>query len=126
MIRVLTQRLSVRSLTLIVFETILIVLAVAVAAYSRLGDYTWQVAINEHGLLKTALIAIVAQTCLYYADLYDLRLLADRHELFIRIIQALASASFILAALYFWFPDLIIGRGVFLIAALLVIFLVIG
>jgi sugar transferase (PEP-CTERM system associated) len=72
------------------------------------------------------LIAVVAQTCLYYADLYDFRLLADRQEMFIRIIQALASASFILAALYFWFPDLIIGRGVFLVASGLVIAFVIG
>ena len=35
-----------------------------------------------------------------------------------------ASASFILAALYFWFPALVIGRGVFMIAALLVMALV--
>jgi sugar transferase (PEP-CTERM system associated) len=41
-------------------------------------------------------------------------------------VQALASASFILAAVYFWFPTLIIGRGVFIIAAFLVIALVIG
>ena len=43
-----------------------------------------------------------------------------------RIVQALASTSFILAALYFWFPGLIIGRGVFLIAVVLVIALVVG
>ena len=126
MIRVLMQRLSVRSLTLIVFETILIVVAVAIAGYVRLGEFAWILALQEHGLLKTALIAVVAQTCLYYADLYDFRLLADRQEMFIRIIQALASASFILAALYFWFPDLIIGRGVFLVASGLVIAFVIG
>jgi sugar transferase (PEP-CTERM system associated) len=126
MIQVLMRRLSVRSLTLIIFETILIVLAVAIAAYMRLGDSTWTIAIEERGFLKTALIALVAQACLYYADLYDFRLFGDRRELFIRIVQALASASFILAAIYFWFPDLIIGRGVFLIAALLVIVFVSG
>ena len=76
---------------------------------------------------KALLIAAVTQTCLYYADLYDLRLIADRRELFDRAsLQALGAASFILAVLYFWFPALIIGRGVFLIAALLVIVLVIG
>ena len=32
-------------------------------------------------------------------------------------VQALGSASFILAAIYYWFPALIIGRGVFIIAA---------
>src|SRR5688572_26024735 len=126
MMRVLQHRLSVRSLTLVIFETILIASAVAIAAYLRLGEFAWQIAMEEQGLLKTAIIALVAQTCLYYADLYDLRLLADRQELFIRMVQALASASFILAALYFWFPNLIIGRGVFLIAAFLVMALVVG
>jgi sugar transferase (PEP-CTERM system associated) len=123
---VLIQRLSLRSVTLIVFETMLIVSAVALAAYARLGELAWDVAVYENGVLKALLIAAVTQGCLYYAELYDLRLLSDRRELFIRIAQALSAASFILAALYFWFPSLIIGRGVFLIAALLVVGLVSG
>ena len=126
MLRVLAQRLSARSLTLIVFETTLIVSAVAVGAYLRLGDLAWDVALYENGIAKALLIAGVTQLCLYYTDLYDLRLLTDRRELWTRIIQALSTASFILAVLYFWFPVLIIGRGVFLIAALLVIVLVSG
>jgi sugar transferase (PEP-CTERM system associated) len=126
MIPVLMQRLRVRSLTLVLFETLLIVGAVAVAAYARLGDVAWAIALEENGIVKTLVIVGVAQTCLYYADLYDLRLLADRHEMFVRIVQALAVASFILAALYFWFPALVIGRGVFLVTAVLVIVLVVG
>ncbi|MGE5837199.1 MAG: sugar transferase, partial [Acidobacteriota bacterium] len=120
------HRLTLRSLTLVVFETVLIVAAVAVAAYLRLGDWAWVILVNEHGAAKTLLAAGVAQACLYYADLYDLRLAADRPELFVRIVQALGAASFILAVVYFWFPALIIGRGVFMIAAFLVITLVIG
>jgi sugar transferase (PEP-CTERM system associated) len=123
---VLLQRLSGRTLTLVVLETTFIVSAVAIAAYARLGEFAWDVVLYEQGILKTAIVATVAQTCLYYNDLYDLRLLSDRQELFIRIVQALASASFILAALYFWFPALVIGRGVFLIAAVLVIVFVAG
>jgi sugar transferase (PEP-CTERM system associated) len=80
----------------------------------------------EAGGPKALLIAGVVQACLYYADLYDLRLLSDRRELFIRILNALASASLVLAAIYFWVPELIIGRGVFMIAATLVITLVIS
>jgi sugar transferase (PEP-CTERM system associated) len=120
------HRLTLRSLTLVVFETVLIVAAVAVAAYLRLGDWAWVILVNEHGATKTLLAAGVAQACLYYADLYDLRLASDRPELFVRIVQALGAASFILAVVYFWFPALIIGRGVFMIAAFLVITLVIG
>ena len=118
--------LRTRPFTLIVCETGFIVLAVVGAAYLRIGSDAWELLAVEDGLSKTLLIAIVAQGCLYYADLYDLRYLSDRRELFIRILNALASASLILAAIYYWLPDLIIGRGVFMIAALFVITLVIG
>ncbi len=81
---------------------------------------------DEGGVEKALLIAAVSQICLYYVDLYDLRIVSDRRELFVRIVQALGAASFILAAFYFWFPTMIIGRGVFMIAAFLVLALVIG
>ena len=60
------------------------------------------------------MIVGIAQVSLYYADLYDLRVASDRRELYTRLIQALASTSFALAVLYFWFPSLMVGRGVFL------------
>jgi sugar transferase (PEP-CTERM system associated) len=126
MTRSLGGRLTLRSFTLIGCETVLIVVAVVAAAYIRLGDKAWEVLTEEGGFWKALLTAVVAQASLYYADLYDLRLLSDRREIFIRILNALASASLILAAVYYWLPDLIIGRGVFMIAAVLVIALVIG
>ena len=124
--RVVALQVRARTLTLIGCETALIVLAVAAAAYIRLGARAWGVMAFDAGLPKALLIALVAQGCLYYADLYDLRLLSDRRELFIRILNALASASLILAGVYYWFPALVIGRGVFMIAAVFVITLVIG
>ena len=117
--------LTLRSAVLVAFETVGIVCAVVAAAYIRLGDLAWDVLRYEHGAAKTMVVAGVAQSCLYYADLYNVRLVSDRRELFVRIMQALAAASFILAAVYFWFPALIIGRGVFLIAATLVMLLII-
>jgi len=127
MSRTFARSMTTRSLVLVACDTLLIALAIVVAAYVRLGDLgARDVLVIENGAAKGLLIAFVAQTCLYYADLYDLRYLADRRELFTRILQALSSASFILAALYFWFPTLIIGRGVFVIAAFLVIAFVIG
>lgn len=119
------HRLTARFAILVLLETCLIVLAVVVAAYLRLGRLeAVELLGTEHGVFKGLLIALVAQACLYYADLYDFRLVSDRRELFTRLVQALASASFILAALYYWFPALILGRGVFLIAAFLVMGLV--
>ena len=124
MIRVLMHRLTGRVLALVTFETTLIMASVAIAAYIRLGDGLWELAVDEQGIAKALIIAGVCQTCLYYTDLYDLRQIADRRDLFLRLVHALAAASLVLAVIYFWFPALIIGRGVFMIAAGLVAVLV--
>jgi sugar transferase (PEP-CTERM system associated) len=123
--QLLGHRLTLRTVTLTVFETVLIVSAIGAAAWVRLGDETL-VLLDDYGIAKLLMMAVVIQAALYYADLYDLRHLADRRELFVRIVHALATASFVLAALYFWFPGLVVGRGVFILAALLVMTLVIG
>jgi sugar transferase (PEP-CTERM system associated) len=124
--RALAHRFTTRSVTLIVFETMLLVSAMVAAAYVRLGiggvDAVWA----DNGPLKVFLVVGVAQICLYYTDLYDLRIVSDKRELFIRVSQALASASFVLAALYYWFPALVVGRGVFVLGAILSISLIIG
>jgi sugar transferase (PEP-CTERM system associated) len=125
-IRVLLHRLTGRSITLVGFETALILAAVAMAAYVRLGDGAWVLIEADNGVWKALIIAGVCQTCLYYADLYDLRQIKDRRDLFLRIVNALAAASLILAVVYFWFPSLIIGRGVFIVASGLVVTFVIG
>ena len=52
-------------------------------------------------------------------------MIIDRRDLFGRIAQALGAAAMILAAVYFWFPAMMIGRGVFMIAATLVASLIV-
>jgi sugar transferase (PEP-CTERM system associated) len=113
-----------RAMGLIVCETVVIVGAVGLAAYVRLGrlELSWAGDL----LPKAVLIAFVAQLCLYFADLYDFRVITDLRELFIRAVQALGATSLILAGTYFWLPDLIVGRGVFMLAAVFVIVLVFG
>lgn len=123
----LMQDVTWRSTTLVIFETGLIVGAIFMAAYVRLGDQAWDLVREDGGLLKILLIANVCQLCLYYLDLYDdARLTVDRHELLIRIFQALGTTSLMLAAIYYWFPSTILGRGVFAIAALFMAIAVIG
>ena len=124
--RPLTLRLRIRLLTLVACETVLIVVAVIAAAYLRLGDDAWELLALETGLFKALLIAGVTQICLFCAGLYSLRFLSDRQAFLVSILNALAAASLVLAAIYYWVPDLIIGRGVFLPAAAFVITFVIG
>ena len=51
-----------RALTLVVFETVLIILAVAVGVWLRSGSDTWTVLTVEGGLGKALLIAAICQT----------------------------------------------------------------
>jgi sugar transferase (PEP-CTERM system associated) len=115
-----------RSVVLVAFETLLIVAAVSLAALIRLGGDAWILLMHEGGLGKALLIAVVCQISLYYADLYEMKATSHRRELFIGIVQALSATSFLLAAIYFWFPSLIIGRGVFVVASALVLTFVAG
>ena len=123
---VLTRVLTVRSVTLVVFESTLIVAAIASAAFVRFEDRAPEFFFAGDGILRLLIVAGVLQACLYYADLYDVRTLGDRREMFVRLVQALAAASFLLAALYYVLPALIIGRGVIVIAALILVTVIPG
>ena len=120
----LFKSIAWRSVALIVCETLVVLGAVSVAAYVRLGfvDLSWSTGI----LPKALLIAVITQLCLYFGDLYDFRILSDRRELVVRALQSVGAASLILAGIYFWFPDLIVGRGVFIVAASLIGVLLFG
>ena len=121
-----THRLSWRTLALITCESALIAGVVYLAAWARLGSDVWMAMTTVGGWPRVVPIILTCLLCLYYADLYDLHVVADRRELFVRALQALGATSLILAAIYFWFPDLIIGRGVFLLSSGLVVGVIIG
>ncbi len=113
-----------RAGSLILLETCLISAAVVLAGYVRFGGKAFELMDEEPA--KWILMPVVTQLCLYYADMYDLRVIADRRELFVRAVHALGATCLILAGIYYWFPDLVIGRGVFVLAAMFVITLVLG
>src|SRR5215203_324091 len=105
-------------------EHALVLVAVVVAAALRLG---YSGVLFDIGLLwRGVLIAAVLQISLHYADLYDLRTVRDRRDLVIRLLQALGATSVVLAVLYYWLPSLIIGRGVFVVASVLIVLVIVG
>jgi len=126
MARLLRHHVSGRLILMIACESVLIMEAVVFAAWLRLQDAAWLLMANEGGWWKAALVALVCQICLYYADLYDLRIVADRRELFVRALQALGAASMLLAVVYYLFPGLVLGRGVFFVAAAFAVGIIIG
>jgi sugar transferase (PEP-CTERM system associated) len=115
----LIQTANLRSTTLIVSESALILGAVCGSTYLRLGGPVWPTLMSDL-LPKAILITSICQLCLYYGDLYDNpHAGGNSTELLIRTLQALGATLLILAAVYSVFPELIIARGVLAPAALM-------
>ena len=126
--------INIRSSGLLVCETVILLATVYLAAWLRLGETEWENittfalvgASQQFGFLRPVLIVAVAQLCLYFADLYDFRVISDRRELFVRAVQAVGATCLILALVYYWLPEIALGRGVFALATVTMITLVFG
>ncbi|HEY8550220.1 MAG TPA: TIGR03013 family XrtA/PEP-CTERM system glycosyltransferase [Vicinamibacterales bacterium] len=121
--RALLTGLTWRRALLVVVDHVLMVLAVLAAVWIRNPEIRptgWAL------LWRAVLIAGILQLCLHYADLYDVRRLRNRRDLIERLLQALSAGAVILALLYYWVPQLVLGRGVFLIGGLLTSVLLVG
>jgi sugar transferase (PEP-CTERM system associated) len=116
-------RFHPRRVALVVVEHAVIVLATLLAAALRLGPENLVVNV---AVGKAIVIGAVLQISLHYCDLYDPRTLSDRRDLLIGLLRALGATSVILAMMYVLFPGLVIGRGVFMIASVMIIALVAG
>jgi sugar transferase (PEP-CTERM system associated) len=115
----LIQTANVRSTTLIVSETALILGAVAASVYLTGDGQAWPLLVADM-LPKALVITSVCQICLYYGDLYDdPQLSRNRTELLIRTLRALGMTLLILAVIYTLVPTLIVARGVLAPAATL-------
>jgi sugar transferase (PEP-CTERM system associated) len=115
-LRILNKYIPVHKLIFFFLETIFFLGMVILGAYLRfLGDVSIFMA-YEGLFLKAFLIVATVQLSLYYFDLYDLRIKRSNLELVVRLLQSLGISSIVLAVLYYMFPTLIIGRGIFLIS----------
>jgi sugar transferase (PEP-CTERM system associated) len=115
-LKVFNQYLPFRRLAFFVLESFLIMGMIVLGAFLRfLGNpisfYTY-----ESLILKALLIVACVQLSLYYFDLYELKVFRSNIELGIRLLQSLGVSSILLAVLYYLFPFLIIGRGIFFIS----------
>ena len=115
---------NARRVVLVLVEHLLIVLSVLLAALLRFGIPAQPVEVLLDWIVRGMVTAAVLQVCLHYSDLYDLRTLITERDLLASIVRALGAASVLLALLYYWVPQLIIGRGVFALATVFIISLV--
>src|SRR5437867_13161863 len=104
-----------RALCILIFESLLNCLCGVAAIWIRFGPEAREVLTAGHGWLKVALSVAVVQGSFYIFDLYDFRRIRQRVTLYIRICQAMGLASIALAVIFYVFPQLILGRGVFLL-----------
>ena len=124
MLRIFKQYYPIRNALFVLGEGIAIFLAVIIASKILLGDQT--VLFHLDVVLKTLLITVTCQLCLYYNDLYDLKVTDTLVELGIRLHQALGASAILLAVVYFFFPICIIKEGIFIISIVFIIILIVS
>ncbi len=71
-------------------------------------------------LLRFGLVVGISLVALYYNDLYNFELMNRPHDLFAMMLQGYGTACMALAVTYFIAPNLGLGRGIAVIAALLI------
>lgn len=106
MLRVLKQYYPVRNIFFVIGEGLIIYASVIFAGWILLG-------VKPFIIVKSLLITLICQICLYYNDLYDLNVTYSSGELGIRLLQALGVATIFLSGIYFVFPKAIISGSFF-------------
>lgn len=119
MVRLFNVYYPVRTLVLVLGEVLIICGSFVCAALIRLGPDSTTVLSHQGGLLKVLLIAGLALLCFYYVDLYDPQRLPSGGDIVFRLLVVLGVLAFFLAALGFFFPAFLFGRGVFLVGLLI-------
>ncbi len=119
------RTLTLRHLMLFAVEDAAILGAVLAAMTLRFGLDVRYLLEDRAEWLRIAAVVIVTQLSFYYHDLYELPVLNSRRELFVRLLQALGVASIFLAFAYYLYPDLILGRGIFVLFVAIVIAVVV-
>lgn len=76
---------------------------------------------DDYGWIKILLLMVVVQGSFYISDLYDFRMIRNRTVLYLRILQAIGLASIALAVIFYALPQLMLGRGVFLVSLILML-----
>jgi sugar transferase (PEP-CTERM system associated) len=121
LIRFLHAYFPARTIFLGISEACLVALAFVAASIARLGMSDATLMLNyEQGFVKISIVAAAFILCMYYFDLYDSAILTNHREVITRVIQVLGTVCILLAVLYYLYPPLELGRGIFLIGFVLV------
>jgi len=124
MLRIFKQYYPIRNIFFFIGEGIAIFVAVVAACWLLLNVGLF--GFDRWLFLKIFLISSVCQVCLYYYDLYDLKVSGNFKELSVRLLQALGTAAIMLAGIYLVFPKTIVGSGIFAVSIIFVVILIVS
>ncbi len=122
MIRIFSQYVSPKSLLLMAIESLLMSLALVCGVLVRF----WNEPLEFDSYfqfpdfaLQVVIFVTIFQICFYYSDLYNVHTTRTRYEQLLCLGQSLGAGCLALGLVYYVFPSLLIGRGVFFISTAL-------
>jgi sugar transferase (PEP-CTERM system associated) len=120
MIRLLHAYFPARTIILGVSETCLVSLAFLSATVARMGPQgTDNIFNNQHGSLKILIASVLIVTCMHYFDLYETSVFTNHREVMVRLFEALGTVYCLSVVLYYFYPPLELGRGIFVMGLIL-------
>lgn len=124
MLRIFKQNYPIRNIFFISVEGLAMFVSVLLATRILYGPELFLQ--DTYLTFKAFLISFVFLLCLYYNDLYDFKIVNTFTELGVRLLQALGVATIFLAGVYYLFPEIIIGEGIFILTVLIVIVMIVS
>jgi sugar transferase (PEP-CTERM system associated) len=112
------ERGTWRFLTLVGSESVLISAALGLGVYLRAGMYAHR---DPALLSRIAAMTVVCQFFLYWRDLYDFKRLSAALGVLVRALQAVGATAIAFALLVLVRPSLMLGHGIFALAAALIV-----
>src|SRR6266545_1054442 len=108
-----------RPLALLIFEGALVYSCGVMAIYIRFGPETPYALGAGRVWLKTLLVTVLVLASFYLFDLYDFSRIRRRAALLLRLSQSLVVGGLALAMMFYVWPQIRLGRGVFPLSLLL-------
>jgi sugar transferase (PEP-CTERM system associated) len=122
MLRLFRQYYPIHSIFFILGEGVLIYGAILTGAFISIGPAVLRA--EPWFYAKLCLVTVVCQACLYFNELYDLRVVGGAKELAVRLLQSFGYAGVSLGFIFFVLPDTTIGTTIFMRGVGVVIILI--
>lgn len=125
MLRIGGQKVPGKVMLLVATDVGVIFIGLFVSIVLRFPHWNDALAyINGTAIVPRCLVVTaVCLLTLYYCDLYDFQVVGQRIESLLGLLRALGMACLVLALLFYFVPDLSLGRGISVLAAVTILIL---